>query len=144
MVVVYSSTLLIWLPSLQEALYESAMDYYSAHSKRVRRKKSRYPHQAMPLPPGTGPTTGRPLRSEGWTVRYEYKMATFAEFRMEEELARKFVIFLWFSSLILTFIDTTRIAGRLCVICSARRPFCLREPNGGPKQRSWLILSPLR
>lgn len=65
----------------------------------------------MPLPPGSGPITGRPLRNEGWIVRYEvrssrplklsqlkaqtfaaqYKMATFAEFRMETELARKSV-----------------------------------------------------
>jgi hypothetical protein len=77
------------LPSLQKALLESALEYYSAHTKRVRRKKSRFPQQGTPLPPGSGPSTGRPLRSEGWIVRYDYKMATFAEFRMEDELARK-------------------------------------------------------
>lgn len=57
--------------SLQEALFESAVEYYSSHSKRVRRKKGRYPQQATHLPPGSGPTTGRPLRNEGWIVRYE-------------------------------------------------------------------------
>lgn len=57
--------------SLQEALFESAVDYYSSHSKRVRRKKNRYPQQPAPLPPGSGPITGRPLRNEGWIVRYE-------------------------------------------------------------------------
>lgn len=29
------------------------------------------------------------LRPEGWTVRYEYKMACFAEFRGEDEVALK-------------------------------------------------------
>ena len=37
----------------------------------------------MPIP--------RPLRPEGWTVRYEYKMACFAEFRGEDEVALKYV-----------------------------------------------------
>ena len=32
----------------------------------------------------------RPLRPEGWTVRYEYKMACFAEFRGEDEVALKY------------------------------------------------------
>ncbi len=32
-----------------------------------------------------------PLRPEGWTVRYEYKMACFAEFRGEDEVALKYV-----------------------------------------------------
>lgn len=59
--------------SLQEALFESAVEYYTSHSKRVRRKKGRYPQQATPLPPGSGPITGRPLRNEGWIVRYEVR-----------------------------------------------------------------------
>ena len=33
----------------------------------------------------------RPLRPEGWTVRYEYKMACFAEFRNEDQVALKCV-----------------------------------------------------
>ena len=36
-----------------------------------------------------GMNIARPLRSEGWTVRYEYKMACFAEFRSEDEVALK-------------------------------------------------------
>ena len=32
----------------------------------------------------------RPLRPEGWTVRYEYKMACFAEFRSEDQVALKY------------------------------------------------------
>ena len=41
----------------------------------------------MPIAPAV--TAPRPLRPEGWTVRYEYKMACFAEFRGEVEVALK-------------------------------------------------------
>lgn len=37
-----------------------------------------------------GLNIARPLRPEGWTVRYEYKMACFAEFRGEDEVALKY------------------------------------------------------
>ncbi|KAJ2918543.1 hypothetical protein MD484_g1826, partial [Candolleomyces efflorescens] len=79
--------------SLQQALYEPALEYYTAHSKRVRRKRNRhsqavasYPNPAAAL---VNPNIARPLRPEGWTVRYEYKMACFAEFRGEDEVALK-------------------------------------------------------
>ncbi|KII95624.1 hypothetical protein PLICRDRAFT_662357 [Plicaturopsis crispa FD-325 SS-3] len=79
--------------SLQQALYEPAIEYYTSHSKRVRRKRNRhsqavstYPSMLSPLGTGAVP---RPLRPEGWTVRYEYKMACFAEFRGEDEVALK-------------------------------------------------------
>ena len=80
--------------SLQQALYEPAVEYYTAHSKRVRRKRNRH-SQAQSSYPGPAAVSGlnipRPLRPEGWTVRYEYKMACFAEFRSEDEVALKFV-----------------------------------------------------
>lgn len=79
--------------SLQQALYEPALEYYTVHSKRVRRKRNRhsqatasYPNPAVQL---ANPNISRPLRPEGWTVRYEYKMACFAEFRGEDEVALK-------------------------------------------------------
>ncbi|KAJ7686580.1 Gryzun, putative trafficking through golgi-domain-containing protein [Mycena rosella] len=82
-----------FVKSLQQALYEPALEYYTAHSKRVRRKRNRhsqaissYPTPHTPL--GTA-GLGRPLRPEGWTVRYEYKMACFAEFRGEDDIALK-------------------------------------------------------
>ena len=82
--------------SLQQALYEPALEYYTAHSKRVRRKRNRhsqgvssYPNAAAAL---GGLNIARPLRPEGWTVRYEYKMACFAEFRGEDEVALKWVL----------------------------------------------------
>ena len=77
--------------SLQQALYEPAIEYYTNHSKRVRRKRNRHASQApIPISPlATSTHIIRPLRPEGWTVRYEYKMACFAEFRGEGEVALK-------------------------------------------------------
>ncbi|KAI5826272.1 hypothetical protein K523DRAFT_419385 [Schizophyllum commune Tattone D] len=77
--------------SLQQALYEPAIEYYTNHSKRVRRKRNRHASQApIPISPlATSTHIVRPLRPEGWTVRYEYKMACFAEFRGEGEVALK-------------------------------------------------------
>ncbi|KAF8911521.1 Gryzun, putative trafficking through golgi-domain-containing protein [Gymnopilus junonius] len=77
--------------SLQQALYEPALEYYTAHSKRVRRKRNRHSQSVSTYPTQAtgGLNIARPLRSEGWTVRYEYKMACFAEFRGEDEVALK-------------------------------------------------------
>ncbi|KAF8963658.1 Gryzun, putative trafficking through golgi-domain-containing protein [Flammula alnicola] len=80
--------------SLQQALYEPALEYYTAHSKRVRRKRNRHSqnvstHTNPSAALGGGLNIARPLRPEGWTVRYEYKMACFAEFRGEDEVALK-------------------------------------------------------
>ena len=78
--------------SLQDALYEPALEYYTNHSKRVRRKRNRHSQVAsyqLPLSPMASAGIARPLRPEGWTVRYEYKMACFAEFRGEDQVALK-------------------------------------------------------
>ncbi|EKM81164.1 hypothetical protein AGABI1DRAFT_37866 [Agaricus bisporus var. burnettii JB137-S8] len=78
-----------FVKSLSQALYEPALDYYTSHSKRVRRKRNRHSTTVSSyanLPIGN---VARPLRPEGWTVRYEYKMACFAEFRGEYEVALK-------------------------------------------------------
>lgn len=79
--------------SLQQALHEPAVDYYTSHSKRVRRKRNRHTHGSSIgylTPAVSSVPVPRPLRPEGWTVRYEYKMACFAEFRGEEEVALKY------------------------------------------------------
>ncbi|KAG7449712.1 uncharacterized protein BT62DRAFT_1002032 [Guyanagaster necrorhizus] len=90
---VSSSELGDFVQSLQQALYEPAVEYYTSHSKRVRRKRNRHTQAVSsysnPLSPVGHPGTIRPLRPEGWTVRYEYKMACFAEFRGEDEVALK-------------------------------------------------------
>ena len=79
--------------SLQEALWEPAIDYYTNHSKRVRRKRNRHTQTntayQQPLVPMGSTHAPRPLRSEGWSVRYEYKMGCFAEFRGEDDIALK-------------------------------------------------------
>lgn len=79
--------------SLQDALYEPAVEYYTSHSKRVRRKRNRHSQSVSSYNPpplvSMGIASTRPLRPEGWTVRYEYKMACFAEFRGEDEVALK-------------------------------------------------------
>jgi hypothetical protein len=79
--------------SLQDALYEPALEYYTSHSKRVRRKRNRHSQSVSSYNPpplvSMGVPSTRPLRPEGWTVRYEYKMACFAEFRGEDEVALK-------------------------------------------------------
>ncbi|KAG6879137.1 hypothetical protein C0992_004954 [Termitomyces sp. T32_za158] len=78
-----------FVKSLQQALYEPALEYYTAHSKRVRRKRNRHSQTSYPNPIQGTTNIPRPLRPEGWTVRYEYKMACFAEFRGEDEVALK-------------------------------------------------------
>jgi trafficking protein particle complex subunit 11 len=81
--------------SLQQALYDPAVEYYTSHSKRVRRKRNRHAQAAgsssymPPRSPMANVNVAWPLRPEGWTVRYEYKMACFAEFRGEDEIALK-------------------------------------------------------
>ncbi|KAI0753080.1 Foie gras liver health family 1-domain-containing protein [Daedaleopsis nitida] len=78
--------------SLQDALHEPAIEYYTNHSKRVRRKRNRHSQvnsYQVPLTPLASTGVARPLRPEGWTVRYEYKMACFAEFRGEDQVALK-------------------------------------------------------
>lgn len=118
------------------------MEYYSSHTKRIRRKKQRNPHQATVIHPGAGASTGRPLRSEGWAVRYEYKMATFAEFRAEEELARKLVLpaFPAFVTCSPMCLDTTKTVGLASLTCSALLRSSLPVPNVGRRRRSLRIL----
>ncbi|WAQ81565.1 hypothetical protein PtA15_1A907 [Puccinia triticina] len=78
--------------TLKAELYESTIDYYREHSRRVRRKRSRSTSNAFAQStsyhqPGQPVLT--PLSPQGWSVRSDYKLATFAEFRQEYELAIK-------------------------------------------------------
>ncbi|KIY69509.1 hypothetical protein CYLTODRAFT_372663 [Cylindrobasidium torrendii FP15055 ss-10] len=90
---VSQTELVEFVQSLQQALYDPAVEYYTTHSKRVRRKRNRHTQAlssySTPLSPMGAVGQARPLRPEGWTVRYEYKMACFAEFRGEDEVALK-------------------------------------------------------
>ncbi|KAF8514641.1 Foie gras liver health family 1-domain-containing protein [Hysterangium stoloniferum] len=92
---VNSTELQEFVKSLQSALREAALEYYTHHSKRVRRKRNKHTASLGTGPAATPQLTfstralSQPLRTQGWIARYEYKMACFAEFRGEEEVARK-------------------------------------------------------
>ncbi|KAG2336114.1 hypothetical protein BDR05DRAFT_1006147 [Suillus weaverae] len=91
--------------SLQDALYEPAVEYYTSHSKRVRRKRNRHSQSVSSYNPpplvSMGIASTRPLRPKGWTVWYEYKMACFAEFRGEDEDAYTTLMIMFGSTAIL-------------------------------------------
>lgn len=71
-----------FVTSFKGELWSSCLDYYREHGRRVRRKRARI-----------GGVKGK-LSDKGWNVRYDWKMAVFAEIRGELEVALKFV---WFS-----------------------------------------------
>ena len=76
-----------FVTSLQGALHEAAVDFYREHARRVRRKRSRYPPPQSLWQPiaaaakALNPSAPDPypLAREGWHVRAEVKLATFAE-----------------------------------------------------------------
>ncbi|KZT35207.1 hypothetical protein SISSUDRAFT_1064673 [Sistotremastrum suecicum HHB10207 ss-3] len=74
-----------FINSLQGALLSSAIEYYTAHSKRVRRKRGSMPSLSAIHPHSAGPL----LSPAGWHIRYEFKQACFAELRGENEVALK-------------------------------------------------------
>lgn len=67
--------------SLRQELHPAALDYYREHGRRVRRKRARI------VVAGRGA-----LSEQGWNVRYDYKLALFAEIRGELEVALKSVM----------------------------------------------------
>ncbi|KAI8449280.1 Foie gras liver health family 1-domain-containing protein [Phakopsora pachyrhizi] len=78
--------------TLKLELYETSIDFYREHSRRVRRKRTRSSanasvHSTIYSQPGQ-PIIA-PLGPLGWAVRSDYKLATFAEFRQEYEVALK-------------------------------------------------------
>ncbi|EHY56195.1 hypothetical protein ABEF92_005713 [Exophiala dermatitidis] len=58
-------------------------EYYRDLSKHARRKRNR---NVVPQPT-VRPGTSHPLSSQGWNVRYEFKLGVFAEFRQEMDAA---------------------------------------------------------
>lgn len=62
-------------------LYPGAVEYYRELSKHARRKRNK-----GSIPPPTVPTS-RALSSQGWNLRYEFKLGVFAEFRQEMDVA---------------------------------------------------------
>lgn len=86
-----------FVTSLQGALYEHALDYYREGARRVRRKRTRYPpppsvvqpilQSVTASRPGTKASDLVPLSREGWHVRAEFKLAMFAEWHGDYEMA---------------------------------------------------------
>lgn len=83
-----------FVTSLQGALYDSSLDFYREHVRRIRRKRPRYPPPpsiVQPILIAASPSSGNSnlvaLSREGWQVRAEYKLATFAEMQGDNETA---------------------------------------------------------
>ncbi|ORY47827.1 hypothetical protein BCR33DRAFT_764198 [Rhizoclosmatium globosum] len=88
---------------LQRHLYEHAVAYYREHGRRIKKKKAKVGSgplgvsSRLPPPPAAvnlmdadiAPPTPQPLSPLGWSVRYDYKLAVFAEFRQDLETAIK-------------------------------------------------------
>jgi hypothetical protein len=66
--------------SLQEVLWESALEYYSLKERRAGRRKKARAGEVR---------NGRTLSTEGWRVRDEFKSGFWAEIRGDWETARK-------------------------------------------------------
>ena len=67
------------------SLSSFCIDYYRDLSKHGRRKRSRSTVPLPTVPPTSG--TSQVLPPQGWTVRYEFKLGVFAEFRQEMDAA---------------------------------------------------------
>jgi len=70
-----------FVSTLLTTLYPGATEYYRELSKHARRKRNK-----GSIPPPTVPTS-RALSSQGWNLRYEFKLGVFAEFRQEMDVA---------------------------------------------------------
>lgn len=57
-----------FVASLQIELYESAIDYYREHGRRVRRKRSRVPTSTVSRPIGGSATSAPTLSGAAWSV----------------------------------------------------------------------------
>lgn len=66
-------------------IYPLCIEYYRDLSKHSRRKRNR----GIVPPPTAPPTSGtsQTLSSQGWNVRYDFKLGVFAEFRQEMDAA---------------------------------------------------------
>ncbi|KAK8869844.1 hypothetical protein IAR55_000412 [Kwoniella newhampshirensis] len=100
-----------FVQSLQEALYDSAMEYYSTHAKRVRRKRSRVPLSQMGVSPVITGAGARALGPQGWAVRYDWKAGWFAEVRGDFDAARRHYEDCW-NELAKMFSSTTTLPPR--------------------------------
>ena len=66
-----------FVQGLLATIWPGAVEYYRELSKHARRKRNK-----GSIPPPTIPSS-RALSSQGWNLRYEFKLGVFAEFRQE-------------------------------------------------------------
>jgi trafficking protein particle complex subunit 11 len=74
-----------FVKSILTSLQAFCVEYYRDLSKHTRRKRNR-----SSVPPPTAPPTfgtSQTLSSQGWNIRYEFKLGVFAEFRQEMDAA---------------------------------------------------------
>ncbi|KAI1074168.1 Gryzun, putative trafficking through golgi-domain-containing protein [Whalleya microplaca] len=71
--------------SVLGAVFDQAIEYYRDLGRHSRKKKGRGVAPQPTVPPTTG--TSHTLTLQGWTVRYDFKSAIFAEFRQEMDVA---------------------------------------------------------
>ncbi|KAK9768173.1 hypothetical protein K7432_001417 [Basidiobolus ranarum] len=83
-----------FINNFQRSLYEPAINFYREQGKHMKKKRSRIPMPQPPKSPVMNPNPEKPselpLSNLGWLVRYDFKMATFAEFRQDPESALKY------------------------------------------------------
>ncbi|EEP80901.1 predicted protein [Uncinocarpus reesii 1704] len=74
-----------FVKSLFSSLQSPCVEYYRDLSKHARRKRNRGTIPPPTVPPTSG--TSQTLASQGWNIRYEFKLGVFAEFRQEMDAA---------------------------------------------------------
>ncbi|KAF4634060.1 hypothetical protein G7Y89_g4066 [Cudoniella acicularis] len=74
-----------FVETITSTIYPLCIEYYRDLSKHSRRKRNR----GIVPPPTAPPTSGtsQTLSSQGWNVRYDFKLGVFAEFRQEMDAA---------------------------------------------------------
>ena len=73
--------------SVLSALQPVCAEYYRDLTKHSRRKKGRGTAPSPTAPPTRG--ASHPLTQPGWSVRYDFKLGVFAEFRQEMDAAQR-------------------------------------------------------
>ena len=113
-----------FVASLRKELWESTLDYYREHGRRVRRKRAR----------ALGGIGG--LSEKGWAVRYDYKIGFMAEMRGEIEVSLKYVASIPSGTRSAdNGAGITRTATILWSTCFRKRLSSLLVRNAGPKPR---------
>ncbi|OZJ05843.1 hypothetical protein BZG36_00924 [Bifiguratus adelaidae] len=83
-----------FVSNLFRSVYEPAMSFYSDLIKDVRMKRSKLPSPTIQSRPPINPNhpaaqQAHPLNIQGWLTRYDYKVATWLEFKQDIEGACK-------------------------------------------------------